>query len=167
MPQTPISRQPASAEPSFNIVKPEQLAPLAEEVGSRIARRAYELFEARGRQHGEDLGDWLQAESELLEPIDIAARELEEEVEVIIALPSISFDKLIIGLDSRQVILTTEARDGADHSTAIFRAIHLPAEVDFEHIRAAVAKRRIYLALPKARRICSASATRHSMPARR
>jgi hypothetical protein len=30
-----------------------------------IARRAFELFEARGREHGRDLDDWLQAEREL------------------------------------------------------------------------------------------------------
>lgn len=30
-----------------------------------IAHRAYELFEQRGRAHGHDLGDWLQAEGEL------------------------------------------------------------------------------------------------------
>jgi hypothetical protein len=31
-----------------------------------IARRAYELFLARGATHGADLDDWLQAEAELL-----------------------------------------------------------------------------------------------------
>lgn len=30
-----------------------------------IAQRAYELFMARNREHGRDLDDWLQAESEL------------------------------------------------------------------------------------------------------
>lgn len=32
---------------------------------NRISKRAYEIFEARGRHHGHDLDDWLQAESEL------------------------------------------------------------------------------------------------------
>ena len=32
-----------------------------------VAARAYELFEERGRTHGHDLDDWLQAESEVLE----------------------------------------------------------------------------------------------------
>jgi hypothetical protein len=32
-----------------------------------IAQRAYELFLARGKQHGHDLDDWLQAERELAE----------------------------------------------------------------------------------------------------
>jgi hypothetical protein len=27
-----------------------------------IARRAYELYQTRGREHGHDLDDWLQAE---------------------------------------------------------------------------------------------------------
>jgi hypothetical protein len=30
-----------------------------------IARRAYELYEERGGEHGHDLDDWLQAEREL------------------------------------------------------------------------------------------------------
>ena len=31
----------------------------------QIARRAYELFEQRGRQHGHDIDDWLQAERDI------------------------------------------------------------------------------------------------------
>jgi len=31
-----------------------------------IAERAYFIFEARGSDHGRDIDDWLQAESELL-----------------------------------------------------------------------------------------------------
>jgi hypothetical protein len=30
-----------------------------------VARRAYELYEARGREPGRDVDDWLQAEREL------------------------------------------------------------------------------------------------------
>lgn len=30
-----------------------------------VARRAYELFEARGAQHGHDVDDWLRAEHDL------------------------------------------------------------------------------------------------------
>jgi hypothetical protein len=31
-----------------------------------IRLRAYGLYEARGREHGHDLDDWLQAEAEIL-----------------------------------------------------------------------------------------------------
>jgi hypothetical protein len=32
----------------------------------RIRLRAYELYEARGREHGHDREDWLQAEAEIV-----------------------------------------------------------------------------------------------------
>ncbi len=35
------------------------------ELQQQIRRRAYELYEQRGRQDGHDLDDWLQAESEV------------------------------------------------------------------------------------------------------
>jgi len=31
----------------------------------QIAQRAYELYEARGREDGHDLDDWLRAEAEI------------------------------------------------------------------------------------------------------
>jgi hypothetical protein len=37
------------------------------ELDEQICRRAYELYEARGRAHGHDREDWLQAEAEILD----------------------------------------------------------------------------------------------------
>ena len=36
------------------------------ELHRRIARKAYELYEQRGRQHGHDREDWLEAEQLIL-----------------------------------------------------------------------------------------------------
>jgi hypothetical protein len=44
----------------------EQAARRAEVHQGRVAHRAYELYEQRGRQEGRDLEDWLNAESQLL-----------------------------------------------------------------------------------------------------
>ena len=44
----------------------EQAARRAEVHQGRIAQRAYELFEQRGRQEGRALEDWLNAEGQLL-----------------------------------------------------------------------------------------------------
>jgi len=38
------------------------------ELHEQIRRRAYELYEQRGREDGHDVEDWLQAESELTQP---------------------------------------------------------------------------------------------------
>ena len=47
-----------------------------------IARRAYELFEERGREDGHDLDDWLQAERELqTQPASATARRRQEQNE--------------------------------------------------------------------------------------
>ena len=36
-----------------------------EDIEEEIRRRAYELYEARGREDGHDLEDWLRAEAEI------------------------------------------------------------------------------------------------------
>lgn len=41
--------------------------PRRDPITEAIAQRAYELFVARGQQHGHDLDDWLQAEREFAE----------------------------------------------------------------------------------------------------
>lgn len=46
--------------------------PRRDPITEAIAQRAYELFLARGGQHGRDVDDWLQAEREL----DDAAKSL-------------------------------------------------------------------------------------------
>jgi len=41
----------------------------------RIAARAFELYEARGGEHGQDVADWLQAEQEIDDEIGEVNRE--------------------------------------------------------------------------------------------
>jgi hypothetical protein len=38
------------------------------ELQEQVRRRAYELYELRGKEDGHDLEDWLQAESEFVKP---------------------------------------------------------------------------------------------------
>ncbi len=40
-------------------------APSSEPTNDQVSSRAYELFLARGAEHGHDLEDWIQAEREL------------------------------------------------------------------------------------------------------
>ena len=54
------------------------------EVRELIARRAYELYENRGDNFGDEIGDWLQAEDEIVAmlvslPIEIAQLEAPDE----------------------------------------------------------------------------------------
>jgi len=47
------------SEPTSKILDPTALE-------EQIRLRAYELYEARGRENGHDLDDWLQAEAQIL-----------------------------------------------------------------------------------------------------
>lgn len=47
-------------------VEQEQGLESAEQLQEKIRQRAHELYELRGRDHGHDLDDWLEAESELI-----------------------------------------------------------------------------------------------------
>lgn len=48
----------------------------SEQLKERICRRAYELYEQRGRRDGHDFDDWIVAESEVTGPavIDFALK---------------------------------------------------------------------------------------------
>ena len=44
---------------------PTQVTKSTPDLQEQIRRRAYELYEQRGRDGGQELGDWLKAESEV------------------------------------------------------------------------------------------------------
>ena len=55
MPQDPTKKPSATA-----VSDPQELE-------IQIRERAYALYEARGREDGHDLGDWLHAQEEIME----------------------------------------------------------------------------------------------------
>ena len=61
-----------------------------QQVYDSLARRAYELFESRGCQHGHDLEDWFRAESELLNPTPVEISDADDQVIVRAVVPGLS-----------------------------------------------------------------------------
>ena len=56
--------KPAPATPTrFMTTNPTTSS--SSDLQEQIRRRAYELYEERGKDHGNDLADWLRAESEV------------------------------------------------------------------------------------------------------
>jgi HSP20 family molecular chaperone IbpA len=67
------------------LLNPSNLADVqrkVQKVQLAISRRAHELFEARGQEHGHDQEDWFLAESELLCPASISMSESEDRISV-------------------------------------------------------------------------------------
>jgi DUF2934 family protein len=56
--------KPASAT-STRLTTTNQTTGSASDLQEQVRRRAYELYEERGKVNGHDLADWLQAESEV------------------------------------------------------------------------------------------------------
>ena len=55
----PMSISPAPLQPTNRTIKPSS------ELQEKIRRRAYELYEQRGRTDGHNIDDWVQAETEM------------------------------------------------------------------------------------------------------
>jgi len=53
------------------------------DIYDEIARVAYELYEKRGKAHGYELEDWLEAERIVMERHERHAKEIEHEVDII------------------------------------------------------------------------------------
>ncbi|MCG3148258.1 MAG: hypothetical protein PCFJNLEI_01701 [Verrucomicrobiae bacterium] len=52
-------------QPNTNVLAPVASNPAMQAAKGEIAKRAHEIYLARGGTHGCDLDDWLQAEREL------------------------------------------------------------------------------------------------------
>jgi len=57
-----IDKAKTSRKKNPGKAQPPRLTISNEELYERVARKAYELYEQRGEQHGHDLDDWLTAE---------------------------------------------------------------------------------------------------------
>ena len=53
-----MSNEPGKKPPASASANPENQE-------EEIRRRAYELYQSRGREDGKDMGDWLQAKSDV------------------------------------------------------------------------------------------------------
>ena len=66
----------------LSLSAPANLQAKVQKLQLAIARRAHELFEARGQEHVHDLDDWLRAESELLCPVSVAMSQSSDDVKL-------------------------------------------------------------------------------------
>ena len=142
------------------IVEAVALVNRMEEIQQQIACRAYELFEAREREHGHDFEDWAAAEAELLAPVSVEGNETEEGLVITAEVPGFSEKDIEIAVEPHRVFLSGKAEktlapesEGApvtgQQTTMFFRAIDLPAEVDPAKAEAQLQEGRLTLTLPK------------------
>jgi HSP20 family protein len=101
------SKKPSQEQPSeprtalLRLRNVEDLHWEMQQVQLAIARRAYELFETRGREHGHDWEDWFRAESELLRPVSVSMQESADRIRV---------HANVLGFDEKELSVSIEPR---------------------------------------------------------
>jgi HSP20 family protein len=139
------------------IVSGEGLGELASNIRDEVAHRAYELFEARGYQHGNDLEDWFRAESELLHPLKVETWETDREVVVTARVPGFRPEEIKVGLEPQRAIISGKLDPRPPRadaypsraSVALCHTLELSAKVDPSRASARLVDGLLKLELPK------------------
>lgn len=125
-----------------------------------IARRAYEIFEANGRQFGRDWEDWFRAERELLHPVNLEIRDSDDMLTLKAEVPGFEAKDLEISVEpnrltlagkrewkkeeEREKVLLSERR-----TNQLFRSLELPNEIIPEKVTATLKDGILELKMPK------------------
>jgi len=132
---------------SLVIKKAEDVFREMGEFASVISKRAYELFEGRGREPGREIDDWLSAESELLSKPDIEVTESGGNVVINAKVKDFSKKDLKVSLEPNRVAICgakshrpSKKRGSVtgheSYSELLSQVIDLPVAVKTEKARA-------------------------------
>jgi len=98
--------QPAREAAPMRLLPGSNLFDRIQDLSNSIARRAFEIFEDRGRAFGHDLEDWLRAESEFLHPIHLDIAESDDAVTVRAEVPGFSAEELEVGVEPHRLTIS-------------------------------------------------------------
>ncbi|HEU4389411.1 MAG TPA: Hsp20/alpha crystallin family protein [Blastocatellia bacterium] len=137
----PTIRTQGSHDSEPAIVEDQVLEERACFVHDSIARRAFEIFQARGEVAGTELDDWLAAETELLRPVPIEIAEYGSFIKVRAEVPGIRPEDLDIAVEPERVLFSgridhtfEDLTEETVYTERIYKEIHrlvtLPSEVD-------------------------------------
>jgi HSP20 family molecular chaperone IbpA len=131
-----------------------------QDVFNLIAQRAFEIFESRGRAHGNDRAHWFLAESKLLTPVKFHLSESGEQLTARAEVPGFRRQEIKVSLEPRRLSLSgkTEPRESPEsekhphshrHAEMIYHVIDLPCEVDPPKAKATFNDGRLDVVMPK------------------
>jgi HSP20 family molecular chaperone IbpA len=94
------------------LVNPEE-SHLHSKLNSKIASRAYELYEQNGANHGNDLFNWLQAETEILTRIP-EIRQTDSSFSVFAPLESFSAEEISVTVEPGRALILADKHHSSD-----------------------------------------------------
>ena len=130
-----------SATASPILVEAEKLLEQKKEFSQSVAQRAYDYFEARGREWGHELEDWFKAEAEVLRQVPVEIVETEKQLIVRAEVPgfqafgiNVSFEPRFLNLSGKTEQVTEKEAEQTVYSERrsqrFCRCVALPTEVD-------------------------------------
>jgi HSP20 family protein len=142
-------------EPSLS--EEEPFHDLEEEINDLIAGRAFEIYESRGAEHGDDFADWYQAATEILQQVPTEITESETQFTVQAEVPGFTESELEVRVVPRSVCITGKKPVWWEQSPAnferrpyrIFQVLDLPTEIDPSVVEALVSRGMLEIKLPK------------------
>jgi HSP20 family molecular chaperone IbpA len=130
-----------------------------EKIREAVAKRAFQIFESRGRGAGQERQDWTLAESEVIRPLSCGVLKTEHEVEVAVDLSGFDLRRGIeIVAEPHRLILSGFGRDTREHgktrhgsgpSPEVFRIVLLPTTIDATKIESVLTGRVLQIRVPK------------------
>ncbi len=141
-------------------VEAEKLINRMEEMTRNVAHRAYEFFEARGRQWGMELEDWFRAEAEFMRYVPATLKEDETQFTVQAEVPGFKASEIKISVEPRRLILEGNLEQSSEETsekvvfserrtTQFCRSFNLPAEVEPDKAVANLKDGLLEITLPK------------------
>ena len=141
-------------------VEAEHLFEEMKELTQNIAKRAYDFFEARGREFGRELDDWFRAESEVLRRIPVEIKEQGDKLLVRAEVPGFKAEEIKVSVEPQRLVISgkTEVKEEKQEAETVYsewranqfcRALPLPTEVDAASATATIKEGVLELTLTK------------------
>ncbi|MGB2676135.1 MAG: Hsp20 family protein [Candidatus Acidiferrum sp.] len=143
------------------VIKTTGLSVEAKAMFDSIARRAFEIFESKGRVRGQDLDNWLQAEAELFKRTPLKVTQSPDGVTVLADVRGFAPKELEVDLEPQRVTIIgkrprkTERKtvtnvSSQKRTTRLLRSLHLQVEIDTRQATARLKRGILELDLKKA-----------------
>jgi HSP20 family molecular chaperone IbpA len=154
--QQPSTSSPTNVDQSHRpkFVAIDHLKSRINALRDRIARRAFEIFQRHGSSNGSDLDDWLQAEAELCQRVQLEVTELDDTLIVHAVVSVFSVNELEVCIEPLRLIITGERDAKGDQSSSdqILIDFGLPTPVDPSSAAATLQNEILEIVMAKASR---------------
>jgi HSP20 family protein len=159
--QTATAMQPARAPVPIKQSTTDEVFDRIQKTYDTIARRAFEIFDTKGRWLGHELEDWFRAESELLHPVHLEIKETDDALVARAEVPGFATKELTIDLEPRRLTITGkhEAKEETKKGKTVYsemcaneilKIVDLPAQVDTSKVTSTLKDGILTIEMPKA-----------------